>query len=102
MRVWALFTSGHNSVGTGDREYRLRPVLCRGIPPPPARWARGGGGLLLSFVLPTLPPGLRAAAGRWQAADKSQSCKSYRLCLVHPSLIPNPVPYHCPALAGPG
>ena len=44
MRVWALFTSGHNSVGTGDREYRLWPVLCRSIPPP-LRGGLGGGGV---------------------------------------------------------
>ena len=73
MRVWALFTSGHNSVGTGDREYRLWSVLCRGIPPPPLRGGLGGGGLLLSFVLVSRPPtrfkgGGQPEAGRRQVA----------------------------------
>ena len=49
MRIWALFTSGHNSVGTGDWEYRLRTVKCRSIPPPPGAASWGGGVLLLSF-----------------------------------------------------
>ena len=53
MRFWALFTSGHNSVGTGDWEYRLRSrIVSRHSPPPgAASWGVGGCVVVIRFCL---------------------------------------------------
>ena len=92
-----LGTSGHNSVGTGDWEYRLRPVVCHGIPDPPcAAWLAGGGGVCCCHSFLSHPPTRfkgRRPGGCRPPANRGLVSLS-RLCLVHPSLVPNPFPYH--------
>ena len=43
LRIWALFTSGYNSVAAGVWDYRLRRMWCAALTPPPCAWGGGGG-----------------------------------------------------------
>ena len=71
LRFWALFTSGHNSVGTGDWEYRLRSRIVSRHSPPPWRVLLGvGGGVVVIRFCPAHPPGLRGG-GRLEAGRRS-------------------------------
>ena len=102
LRILALFTSGYNSVGTGDSEYRLgRVVLPHSFPPP--RSGRGGGSVVVVTDLSHLPPG-SMVGGRLDAGRRSDVvCWSLSSlsCAPFSSLIRLPIcEWHISRLGG--